>query len=589
MKQSPSFKKTSSFKSVRSARSLGLLIPPPSATKMEVSFDESEALASGGSKKLKSKLSFSLKRVPSVNTDLKPKSPSPLKRKSKNGFQMLKEGAKILRKGKDDLGQVWVEYQTADEGPIFYALDETEGGQWNRPNVFNVLDDASSVEDHSVEIIDHLSEGLLSIKTPVRGSSKNNSMQSMKPTPNSKAAAPSPLKNAGKPQQEQKKPLPTTIESTSSKTDNSEDKFDAVVDPIKLMSKSYVNLGINSIIRTASSQNLKSPDGKKILADPVVVETQAKAVLDIFTDPTPSSTTTNLKIQNIQQEAMLELQKLREKLNQAKKDFSAKPSATTTTVPATPAVKPAPAPATPLVVPATPVVDLKSPSPAKSVPAATIPVNSTAIASEPKKEPEKEAIAGPPKLIDPKVLEAPVKSTTAATSAAVLPEFVNISSKPVPLSSATGLESSTGALSITSSLSASNNDTNAASQSAEHLSTSNNNNNLSKASENKKKADNKSQLLPPKSEEKPPTNDEKNAKDRVTFEYNNETYSWDEVIPRAHIIQRSLNWYCLYDTKLKLRFFKSREGEICQLDKPIDFDGNIEVSYWHLLIRKIFT
>ena len=65
--------------------------------------------------------------------------------------------------------------------------------------------------------------------------------------------------------------------------------------------------------------------------------------------------------------------------------------------------------------------------------------------------------------------------------------------------------------------------------------------------------------------------------ERKAITINNEVYYWDEVSSRAHIIQRSAEWLCLYDTKLKLRFFKKKENGECQLDKPSDFDTNIEV------------
>jgi hypothetical protein len=346
---SPSFKnlssknlsfKTTSFRSVRSARSLGLLLPRPVQTEEghhpttpkaanSVSFD-AEATRGGISKsgKLAHKLSFSIKKSPSVDNSLKPKTPSPIKRKTKNGFQMLKEGASIISKGKDDNEQIWIEYQTAEEGPIFYAIEDTEGGQWNRPATYQILDlissnigvndDASSVGDHSVELVDNLSEGLLTIKTPINNSAKmkqGNSPQESSSSPDKSSAARKSV--------EGRVGILSVVDSPLMRVSSFEDPADHVgpiIDPIKLMSKSYVKLGIGSIVRTASSQNMKSPekDMKASLQDPAV-KTQAKAVLDTFTNrPSPD---VNLKIKNIQAEAMIELQKLRDKLNQAKKDF----------------------------------------------------------------------------------------------------------------------------------------------------------------------------------------------------------------------------------------------------------------------------
>lgn len=71
--------------------------------------------------------------------------------------------------------------------------------------------------------------------------------------------------------------------------------------------------------------------------------------------------------------------------------------------------------------------------------------------------------------------------------------------------------------------------------------------------------------------------DEKPVADRKTVLINNESYYWDEISARAHIIQKSSDWLCLYDTKLKIRFFKRKEDGECQFDKPADFDTNIEV------------
>jgi hypothetical protein len=349
---SPSFKnlssknvsaKTTSFRSVRSARSLGLLLPPPVQTAEiyhpttpkavnTVSFDE-EASRAGMSKsgKLAHKLSFSIKKSPSVDNSLKPKTPSPLKRKSKNGFQMLKEGASILSKGRDESHQVWIEYQTADEGPIFYAIEDKDGGQWNRPATYHTIggtDDASSVGDHSVELVDNLSDGLLTVKTPV-----NKSAQGKPESPAKESTLSLDKSSVVRKSTEGETGGNNALLKGVSSSEDPADGMGPIIDPIKLMSKSYVKLGIGSIVRTASSQNMKSPekDMKASLQDSVV-KTQAKAVLDTFTNP--PSPDVNLKIKNIQAEAMIELQKLRDKLNQAKKEFKS----TTTASPVVPVV-----------------------------------------------------------------------------------------------------------------------------------------------------------------------------------------------------------------------------------------------------------
>lgn len=141
-----SIKSIPSFRSVRSARSLGLHSAIKDTISKVGSFSENNFLNTSGSfrssnKDLKSLLSFSISRAPSVDDSLKPK--TPLKRKSKNGFQMMKEGSKVLRQAKDQNGDIWVEYQSADDGPIFYALKESDGGQWLKPSAFINRDLAS--------------------------------------------------------------------------------------------------------------------------------------------------------------------------------------------------------------------------------------------------------------------------------------------------------------------------------------------------------------------------------------------------------------------------------------------------------------
>ncbi len=130
-------KATPSFRSIRSARSFGL--HSPHKTIESIASQLGEGSEHGKSmRKLKSQLSFTLKKVPSVNNNLKPK--TPLKSKGKNGFQMLKEGAKLLRQATDSEGTTWIEFQSADEGPIFYASKDSESGQWTKPPVFAKAD-----------------------------------------------------------------------------------------------------------------------------------------------------------------------------------------------------------------------------------------------------------------------------------------------------------------------------------------------------------------------------------------------------------------------------------------------------------------
>jgi hypothetical protein len=272
-------------------------------------------------------------------------------------------------------------------------------------------------------------------------------------------------------------------------------------------------------------------------------------VLDIFIDPSPTATsTTNLKIKNIQQEAMLELQKLREKLNQAKKDFASNtntpsraatiaaattaPAATSTTLATSSVPVPVPVP-----------VAVSTFSPVKTIQPSPV-VKEVPPLSPVKKNNAENGSVKSKKEVKNKPTPAPASAPT------VLPPL-DIHSKPL---SNAFLESS-GGISETSTLSASNS--------------------THQPQQKGKSLDTAKAAPPPSSKEQP---------ERKSVQMNNETYYWDEIVSRSHIIQRSLHWYCLYDTKLKLRFFKSKEGETCQLDKPGDFDSNIEVKSFCLFI-----
>lgn len=155
-------KSISSFRSIKSARSVGLHSPHKSSGKLihkasfnsianlESSLDSSKELKhtfSFSNRDLKQTLSFSAKK-PNVDHALKPK--SPMKARSKSGFQMLKEGATVLREATDDNGDVWVEYQSADDGPIFYAIKGTTAGQWTKPTAFVSLDIPTSTSSRKV-------------------------------------------------------------------------------------------------------------------------------------------------------------------------------------------------------------------------------------------------------------------------------------------------------------------------------------------------------------------------------------------------------------------------------------------------------
>lgn len=162
-KSGKSLKKNSSLKSIRSARSFGLHSPTKAGTssssrKIEQIADhinqlQSSSMDNNGLSQKKSKLSFVIntKNI-TVEDSLKPKSPNG--RKSKSGFQMLKEGAVILSRGIALTGAgTWIEYQSADSGPIFYAMEGSDGGQWSRPAGYNPWPETSAV---TASIVDPL-------------------------------------------------------------------------------------------------------------------------------------------------------------------------------------------------------------------------------------------------------------------------------------------------------------------------------------------------------------------------------------------------------------------------------------------------
>lgn len=102
---------------------------------------------------IKNGSAFLLNRTPIVKDNLKPQTPQSGKIKL-SGFALLKVGASVLRRQIDEHGSTWLEYQAADNGPVFYAEESGESaGQWNRPHVFD-LDDFSSASIVSVEPVD---------------------------------------------------------------------------------------------------------------------------------------------------------------------------------------------------------------------------------------------------------------------------------------------------------------------------------------------------------------------------------------------------------------------------------------------------
>lgn len=133
---------------------------------------------------IKSGASFVINRAPVVRDSLKPMTPNQSSKSSKlTGFAALKVGATIVRKQVDENGRTWIEYQAANNGPIFYSqVDGLSEGQWNRPPVFD-LEDLSSTSIVSVEPVDlhSLDEALLSrssSRKDVTGGSAANSFQS---------------------------------------------------------------------------------------------------------------------------------------------------------------------------------------------------------------------------------------------------------------------------------------------------------------------------------------------------------------------------------------------------------------------------
>ncbi len=139
-------KRASSIKSIRSARSFGLSRIGSSKfasfSEKVVMIDNSAKYERGVSakslKSIKSAASFKVTQMPSVADTLKPK--VPLKNASKNGFQILREGASILREQRDSNGVLWTEYQAVNDGPVFYATEDPQSGQWGKPEVFDLLE-----------------------------------------------------------------------------------------------------------------------------------------------------------------------------------------------------------------------------------------------------------------------------------------------------------------------------------------------------------------------------------------------------------------------------------------------------------------
>jgi hypothetical protein len=113
---------------------------------------------------IKSGTSFLLNRTPVVMDTLKPSVPQPWTKGKLTGFALLKVGASVLRRQIDESGTTWLEYQAADNGPVFYAqVDGLSAGQWNRPAIFD-LEELSSTSIISVEPVDFnsLDDALLS-------------------------------------------------------------------------------------------------------------------------------------------------------------------------------------------------------------------------------------------------------------------------------------------------------------------------------------------------------------------------------------------------------------------------------------------
>jgi len=69
------------------------------------------------------------------------------KPKSRNPFDRMKENANVLRKHTISDSVVWIEWQVDDDGPVFYALEGGDGGQWSKP--IEWLDEKSSLKTAS--------------------------------------------------------------------------------------------------------------------------------------------------------------------------------------------------------------------------------------------------------------------------------------------------------------------------------------------------------------------------------------------------------------------------------------------------------
>eukprot|EP01031_Cornospumella_fuschlensis_P028874 gene28874-34849_t len=380
-------KSVSSFKSVRSARSVGLPSPhhTPSMLRLMskasfsnlVDLDAVAAVAAITPKGLSKKASFSASvksmqptvsfrlanSAPQIDNSLKPK--SPLKRASKSGFQMLKEGATILREAADEKGDVWIEYQSAGDGPIFYALKNTVTGQWTKPQVFNDIDSGlrkkvpdadSSLEEASLgEIVDYFvmeNSASPANKHPDHRYLHNHSsfdinnasFASLGDLPELKLKPPSKPPSYGSAiTASQETPKSTTVrfeepkseeKSTTEDLDNSVQSLHVPDEPKSATGGEAAN---TSVIppKVPSHVTSASPDiarDSKETVEPTPAANAAELPNDVDISPADNQNidevharkaeALQLQIASIQAEAMLELQRLKERLDDARKEHS---------------------------------------------------------------------------------------------------------------------------------------------------------------------------------------------------------------------------------------------------------------------------
>lgn len=572
-----SMKRVQSLKSVRSARSFGLHSSVKASSAEILAKQVSDQIADNAEtnnslrpKSLKTQLSFVISsKNMRVDSALKPK--SPIKKQSKSGFEMLKEGSKPLRKGKDEKGNVWIEYQTADEGPIFYAIAGAVGGQWKQPDQFVVIQDSEDLDvapefnpkkgiadivvkvslhdagvnfrfcfratdevttpsETSLEVVDYFSvdkDEVLKLQTP-----------SMKKIDTSMSNSPLLRDGIASPQAKSSATPSAPISGKKLPFSDNNATADAASTP------TTVKLPEIKPVESSKPPTANSPRP---------VDTAKVAVLPSQTSTTLPPSSAELRIQSIKAEAALELERLRKRLETVKQEtknnvpLRSSLISTASNLPISSNITTTPEVPTPTLP--TPVAIASEES--SSAAAAT---TTAATATNHDDRGVSEAVLAPMPVVAPHssadlvavttssevnvnvVSEASVSEATSNPAQAFTPEPSK--SKPadeqVPTAApAASLSDTQPSLSLTLPSPVSITPTTKAEKEREKV--------FSKSpSVNKRDDDN--------------------------------NIPWDDLLVRAHLLRTTLRWECFYDIQTKLKFYKRRSDGFLQKDKPVDFD-----------------